>query len=106
MTLNKCPDFKGKFLCGYFISTGACGKEPKKKDRYPCPAFQETGKRPIEDDIPLALGKALREFPDSSVVTVHTTLSKEAKAFMKSSAITEKKDNKKKMEDVFGKLSF
>ena len=63
--MNKnCKDFDGRYTCKYFNSDGTCNH----KDRVICHIFNETGKQPVEDDVPLYVGQVLEAFPGAKVV--------------------------------------
>jgi hypothetical protein len=91
MSLNKlCDVFEGRYTCQHFIPNGACNRP----NRFMCHVFIDTGKQPVEDDVPAELGMILETFPGSKVV----------KSTPKVEKATSNVDKKKKMEDFFGKI--
>lgn len=90
--LNKeCADFDGRYVCDHFIENGACGMP----NHFMCHIFMDTGKRPVEDDVPLFVGEVLKTFPGSQVVA-----SKEGRVITKETPM----DRKKKWEALLGKI--
>ena len=103
--MTKCPDFKGRYGCDYFISNGACGKPT----RFMCHIFAETGHQPVMDDVPLHVGEVLKDFDSAKVISTGRVSAKtrQIMRFIKEPPKKEepaKEEVKKTMEDFFGKI--
>lgn len=82
MYMNKnCPDFEAtRYVCDYFVPNGSC----KRPTRFMCHIFIDTDKQPVQDDVPLHLGKVLETFNGSTVI--------------------KETGKKPRLEDIFGKV--
>jgi hypothetical protein len=82
MYMNRnCPDFEAtRYVCDYFVPNGSC----KRPTRFMCHIFIDTDKQPVQDDVPLHLGKVLETFNGSTVI--------------------KETGKKPRLEDIFGKV--
>lgn len=95
MSLNKlCEEFEGRWTCDWFISNGACNRQ----NRFMCHVFIDTGKQPVETDVPLYVGEVLAAFPGSKVIKTND------KEMLKTDVAVLKTAKRLKMEEFFGKI--